>query len=187
VTRSGWRIEGHAIVSTNDCIADAAGSFPDILRNDADWALFQAALDAAAIVALGRPSHLATPNPKNRNRLVLTSTVGDLEKRPDAWWWNPSATPLTEALSSAAPDGGIVAVPGGHLVFDYFLDAGFDAFHLSRATRVTLPGGTPVFSAIATRGSAEAVLAAHNLAAGETTIIDPAGGVTRTSWVRLTA
>ncbi len=130
-----WWIEGHAIVSADDCIADASGRFPDNLRNDADWALFQAALDAAAVVVLGRPSHLATPNRKSRSRLVMTSTVSGIERRPDALWWNPAEVPLHEALDAAAPPGGIVAVPGGHLVFDYFLGERMDAFYLSRSTQ----------------------------------------------------
>jgi hypothetical protein len=38
------------------------------------------------------------------------------------------------------PRGGDVAVPGGQVVFDLFLKIGFDAFHLTRAHGVRLPG-----------------------------------------------
>src|SRR5208282_4539613 len=54
---------------------------------------------------------------------------------------------------------GPVAVPGGQSVFDLFLQIGFDAFHLSRAHGVMLPGGRAVFSACDAGLSAEAVLA----------------------------
>ena len=58
-----FRIEGHAIVSRDDRIADAGGAMPPGLRNDADWHNFQSALDEAAIVVLGRRSHVTAPNP----------------------------------------------------------------------------------------------------------------------------
>ena len=116
----GWRIEGHAIVSADGRIADADGNPSPELRNDADWARFQAALDAAAVVALGRLGHDAHPNLNRRNRLVLSSGADGIERRDDAWWWNPAAVPLADALAAAAPGGGIVAVPGGRRVFDLF-------------------------------------------------------------------
>ena len=50
------RLIGHAIVSDDDRIADAAGSFPDALRNRSDWTHFQAQLDRADLVLLGRAS-----------------------------------------------------------------------------------------------------------------------------------
>ena len=52
-----------------------------------------------------------------------------------------------------------MAVPGGQVVFDLFLKIGFDAFHLTRAHGVRLPGGRALFSDCDTGLSAEAVLA----------------------------
>ena len=85
-----WRIEGHAIVSDDDRIADANGETPAELRNDADWARFQTALDTAAVTVVGRLGHAAHPNTKGRSRLVLSSGAKGIERRADAWWWNPA-------------------------------------------------------------------------------------------------
>ena len=179
-----WTIHGHAIVSGDDRIADADGVTPAALRNDADWARFQAALDAAAVTALGRLGHEANPNVRGRNRMVLSSRVKGVERRSGAWWWNPAGLSLAEALRQAAPDGGIVAVPGGRRVFDYFLDAGFDAFHLVRNRGVTIPGGVPVFSAVTASRTAENVLTTAGLAPGPVEVLDAAAGVTLTVWRR---
>ena len=51
-----------------------------------------------------------------------------------------------------------VAVLGGTEVFDMFLDIGYDVFHLSRAGKVKLPGGVPVFSQVRFGRSPEDVL-----------------------------
>src|SRR4029079_18736879 len=115
-----WSIHGHAIVSADDRIADADGVTPPSLRNDADWARFRGALDAAAVIVLGRLGHEANPNRKKRNRLVLSSSAKGIERHTDAWCWNPAKIPVEEALGRAAPDGGIAAVPGGRRVFDLF-------------------------------------------------------------------
>jgi len=177
------RLVGHAIVSADDKIADADGRFPDSLKNERDWALFQAALDAADLSLIGRESHEAAPNVKGRRRLVVSSKAEGLEKRDDAWWVNPEQIPLGEALAQLLPHGGDVAVPGGKGVFDLCLAYGFRAFHLVRAP-VRLPGGRWLFSACETGLSAETVLSGAGLARGETEIIDPAAGVTRTIWSR---
>ncbi len=179
-----WRIEGHAIVSADDRIADASGETPAALHNDADWARFQSALSRAALTVVGRLGHERHPNTLARRRLILSSRVAGIERRADGWWWNPVTVPLAEALSEAAPGGGVVAVPGGRRVMDTFLAAGFDAFHLSRNPHVTLPGGVPLFSAIADGASAEGLLAAAGLAPQPTEMLDAAAGVTLTTWRR---
>ncbi len=181
---ASFSIEGHAIVSVDDMIADASGAMPPALRHPADWVRFQAALDEAALVVLGRRSHETTPNPKGRNRLVMSRSVAGLEQRVDGWWWNPEGVLLQDALDAAAPEGGLVAVPGGRGVFDFFLGAGFDAFHLARNAGVMLPGGVPVFGACADGLSAEAVLSGHGLRAGEAEVLDADAGVTLTVWRR---
>lgn len=180
-----WRIEGHAIVSADDRIAGPDGSIPAALQNEADWVRFQAALDAASVVVLGRLSHEATPNVRRRNRLIVSGSVAGVERRADGWWWNPAYAPAAAALAAAAPSGGIAAVPGGHLVFDLFRELGFDAFHLARNQRVRLPGGIPLFSAIDAGGlSADAILDRDGLAAGPVEMIDPSAGVSLTVWRR---
>ena len=178
----GYRIEGHAIVSADDRIAGADGVTPPALNNAVDWARFQTALDQSALVVLGRLSHEANPNHKNRPRLVVSSSAAAIEKRSDAWWWNPAGVSIADALRSAAPDGGTVAVPGGRLVFDLFLDIGFDAFHLSRAVRVCLPDGIPIFTAVAQGLTVAEVFTDHGMAPGPVEMLDRDAGVNLTVW-----
>ncbi|MEO8668560.1 MAG: hypothetical protein ABI399_08595 [Bauldia sp.] len=177
-----WSIHGHAIVSADDRIADASGVTPPSLRNDHDWRRFQAALDRAAVTVLGRLGHEANPNFKRRIRLVLSTSSKGIERRADAWWWNPAHAPLGDALASAAPAGGVVAVPGGRRVFDLFLTLGFDEFHLARAGQIVLSDGIPVFSAIRSDHDANSVLAASGLTPGAREWLDPAAGVSLTIW-----
>ena len=175
-------IHGYAIVSADDRIADAGGAMPTALHNDADWAHFQAGLDRADLVALGRASHEATPNARGRRRLVVSRTARDLEARADGWWWNPEAAAWPEVAASLAPPGGRVGVPGGQAAFDVFLELGFTAFHLSRAEGVRLPGGRGLFAACERGAAAEDVLRAAGLRPGEKLEIDAAARVTLTVW-----
>jgi hypothetical protein len=177
-----YTIHGHAIVSADDRIADRHGVTPAALRNAKDWERFQASLDRAAVTVLGRLGHEANPNVKGRNRLVLSSSARGIERRVDAFWWNPAEAPLAEALAAAAPEGGIVAVPGGRRVFDLFLVAGFDEFHLSRATQIAIPDGIPVFSEVLAGRSAAEILAAHGLRPDPPEMLDPAASVEFTRW-----
>jgi dihydrofolate reductase len=177
-----YQFHGHAIVSDDDMIADAAGSMPGALVNASDWDRFQRELDKSVAVVLGSKGHLAHRNTHGRNRIVVSSTVSGIEKRDDAWWWNPAAVPLADALAAAAPAGGIVAVPGGQAVFDLFLELGYDQFHLTRARGVNIPGGVAVFSECASGHSAEEVLARHGLVPAPSEILDAAAGVTVTVW-----
>jgi hypothetical protein len=179
-----YAFHGHAIVSVDDRIAAASGQTPPSLRNDTDWQRFQAALDRAVVTALGRLAHEANPNPKGRNRLVLSSSARGLERRADAWWWNPAEASLANALGAAAPASGIVAVPGGMRVFDYFLGVGFDEFHLARVAGAWIPDGIPVFSAVHDGKSASAILADHGLTRQPTEMLDPEAGVSLTVWRR---
>jgi hypothetical protein len=180
----GHVIHGHAIVSADDKIADKTGLTPASLRNEADWARFQAALDGAAITVLGRLAHEANPNRRGRNRLVLSSSARRLERHDDAWWWNPAGLPLADALAEVAPVAGIVAVPGGRRVFDLFLSIGFDEFHLARAAGVAIADGIPIFSEVGRARSAANVLADHGLVAGQVESVDAEAQVELTVWRR---
>ena len=180
----GYAIHGHALVSADDRIADSDGLTPASLHNERDWRRFQAALDGAVVTVLGRRSHAANPNTKCRNRLVLSSAARAVERRGDAWWWNPADMSLADALAVAAPEAGIVAVPGGRPVFDYFLSVGFDAFHLARMPKVTLPGGIPVFSGITPTRRAADILVAYGLTPGRREILDRSAPVELTVWRR---
>ncbi len=177
-----FEIHGYAIVSDDDRIADASGRTPASLRNDADWAYFQAELNRSAATVLGRLGHEANPNPRRRLRVVVSSSSAGLEERPDGWWWNPERMPWSEAVRAALPEGGRIAVPGGRRVFDLFLGIGYDAFHLTRAEGTLVPGGVAVFSGCDRGESAEAVLAGAGLKPGSRRILDPAGPVSLTVW-----
>lgn len=173
---------GHAIVSADDRIADASGHIPEALHNEADWALFQAALDRAAMTLIGRASHEATPNRKRRRRLIVSGRVRGLEERDDGLWLNPADLPLVAALYRILPDGGEVAVVGGQRVFDLVGAAGFDAFHLARSRRVRLPKGRGLFAACERGVPAESILLAGGLMADEEMLLDPEAEVTLTIW-----
>ena len=177
-----YRFEGHAIVSADDRIADADGNMPPTLSHPADWAQFQSALDRAAAIILGRKSHQAKPDQRSGKRIVMSRSVSGLDRRADGWWWNPDGAALEEVLANVAPHGGLVAVPGGREVFDYFLDAGLDAFFLSRVAGLHLPGGVPVFSEVANGKSAAAILDAHGLRPREHEVFDAEAGVSLTVW-----
>ncbi len=175
-------IHGYAIVSDNDCIADASGRMPDMLRNDADWAYFQDALNKSALTVLGRLGHEANPNPRGRLRMILSSTSPGLERRADGWWWNPEKLSWDQALQTMLPGGGRVAVPGGRQVFDLFLGIGYSAFHLTRAAGTVGPGGVPVFSGCHEGRSAEAILSESGLKPDACQSLDPAIPATLTIW-----
>ena len=180
----GYAIHGHAIVSDDDRIADHTGLTPQCLRNEADWARFQAALDQAVLTVLGRLGHEANPNRAGRPRLVLSTSARGVEQRADAWWWNPAEIPFADAVAEAAPSGGVVAVPGGRRVFDLFLAIGFDEFHLARVPGVTLADGIPIFSEVGDGSGAARILAAHGLVAGPREILDAAAEVELVVWRR---
>jgi hypothetical protein len=63
-----------------------------------------------------------------------------------------------------------------------FLDR-YDAFHLSRAPGVRLPGGRPVFPDVP-KLTPEEVMTQHGLRAGTREILDAAKGLTVTVWRR---
>lgn len=176
------RLEGYAIVSEDERIADAEGRFPDALRNQADWAYFQAALDRSDWTLLGRRSHEASPNNKRRRRLVMSRSMAGLEPRADGVWWNPADMTLEEVLVQVLPTGGIVAVPGGRDVFDHVGATRFDAFHLARAHGRHLPGGRGLFAGCERGATAADVLSAGGLIPGPQGWLDEASCVSLTVW-----
>lgn len=175
-------IEGHAIVSADGMIAEADGSMPKRLMNDADWRLFQAALDRAELVVLGRLGHLRHPNP-GRRRLVLTRSVTGLVVDPAdrcAHFWNPEHVTFNHVLDLLGMTGGTVAVTGGTGVFDHFLGIGYARFVLSTARRVIIPQGRPCFAS----GPPQIILTGHGLHVSAETLIDLQADVTMAIWQR---
>lgn len=172
---------GLAIVSADDCIADARGEMPDGLRNEADWAHFQDELDRADLTLLGRIGHERHPNTKHRRRLIVSSSADGLEVRPDGWWWNPAQLEWDEVVRRLLPRGGRVAVPGGRLVFDLCLTLGYREFHLSRAENCFLPGGVKLFTRCA-ETPAETLLAEAGLQSGPRSWLDETALVSFCMW-----
>jgi hypothetical protein len=172
-------IVGHAIVSADGRIADAAHRMPAALKNDADWRRFQAALDRSVLVVLGRLGHEAHPNP-GRKRLVITSRVAWLERDPtddNAMLWNPDGIGWRRVLAGLGISDGVIAVTGGQRVFDLFLP-GFTSFELATVEGVTIPDGVPCFSA----GPPWDVLASAGMRVAESGELDP--GVRLSVWRR---
>lgn len=169
-------IIGHAIVSADGMIAGPDGAVPPALRNDIDWLRFQAALDRAALVVVGRIAHRRFPNP-GRKRLVATRSVTTLEpdpRDPRASFWNPAGIAFPEAVEALGITSGTVAVTG---LFDLILPY-FTGFDLAEAHSVTLPGGIACFAA----GPPAEVLSAAGLRPGTAQVLDPAANVTLTRW-----
>jgi hypothetical protein len=165
-------------------IADSNGEMPPGLRNDADWRLFQAALDCAAMVVLGRLGHERNRNP-GRRRLALTRQTSDLEpdpRDPEATFWNPAGLPIELALERLGVKEGVLAVTGGTAAFDLFLPH-FDRFVLSEVTGLAIPGGAPCFSG----GSPRKMLACAGLIADVPQVVDRAAHVSMTAWRRVSA
>lgn len=171
--------EGHAIVSADGMIADAEGTMPPALRSEADWRYFQAALDRAALVVLGRKGHANHPNPRRR-RLVLTHGVATLAPDPDdplAMLWNPAELDIDAVLDELGIASGVIAITGGMGTFDLFGPL-YDRFVLAEVVGLRLPGGMPCFS----KGQPAGVLAGLGLVRERVEEIEP--GVVQTVWAR---
>ena len=174
-----FSIIGHAIVSADGMIADRHHHMPAALRNDVDWRRFQAELDRAAVVVLGRIGHEAHPNP-GRKRLVVTSRVAWLERDPadeNTMLWNPTGIGFTRVLAGLGLTEGMIAVTGGTRVFDLFLPR-FTQFDLVEVAGVTIPDGMPCF----TGGRPAEVLTEAGLIATQPEPLDP--GIDLTVWTR---
>jgi len=179
-----FRIEGYIIVSADGMIATAEGVMPDALKIEADQRFFLAALDRAGAVAHGRHSQEPDARAPLRRRLILTRRIAGLASDPDnpkALWWNPAGASLEEAWKALGAPSGPLAVIGGTEVFGLFLAIGYDAFHLSRAGKVHLGAGRPVFPGVGSR-SPEELLAAHGLEPGPLAVLDQAAGATLCTW-----
>jgi dihydrofolate reductase len=175
-----YRIEAYVIASADGMIADANGVQPASLQFEADRRHFEDGLDHADAVVNGRHSQECQPNSMSRRRLVVTRQVAGLAADPDnskARLWNPAGASFEAACAALGLSSGTVAVIGGPQVYTLFLKLGYDCFHLSRAVKVHLPGGLPLFG-----GDPDAALAAAGLKARPTLWLED--GLTLTDWER---
>jgi hypothetical protein len=180
-----FRIEAYVIASADGMIADASGVQPASLHFEADQRHFQEGLDQADVVVNGRHSQEGDANAMNRRRLVLSRQVATLAPDPDnpkARLWNPAGASLDTACAALGLNSGAVVVIGGPQVFTLFLKLGYDCFHLSRAIKVRLPGGLPVFSRERFAGDPDETLLAAGLKARPPVSLDE--GLTLNDWVR---
>jgi dihydrofolate reductase len=181
-----FRIEGYAIVSADGNIADRDGAMPPELHSDADQAYLAAALDSADLLVHGARSHEGQARSGERRRLIMTRKSGAKPDAaaPNARPWNPGEASLAEACAAFGLGAGRLAVLGGPEVYRYFLDFGYDAFHLSRMGALVIPGGLPVFARRSPAESAETLLARHGLTPDAAKVLDAARDVTLTVWRR---
>jgi dihydrofolate reductase len=178
-------IEGYAIVTEDGMLADAQRVMPEGLKYDADQRFFEQGLDATDLVVHGRFSREEHTHSAGRRRLVLTRRGPGLEAatgEPQVFYWNPAGLPFEEALAAFARPVTRVGVIGGTDVFGLFLDR-YDAFFLTRAPGIRLPGGRPVFPEVPML-TPEEVLTRHGLVAGDHLVLDADAGVAVAAWRR---
>ena len=181
--RGPYRIEAYAIVSADGMITDETGKYPKSLGFDADQRYLQESLDRAAVIVQGRNSGTGQPNWRKRLRLIMTRKVASLAPHPDipnARFWNPAGASLEEACAAVGCIRGTVAVIGGSDVYSYFLQIGYDDFHLSHAENVYLPGGKPLFAQGRLGQKPEEVLASAGLRPAPTERLED--GVSLVDW-----
>jgi hypothetical protein len=182
---AGFRIEGYVIVSADGMLANADRVMPDELKYEGDKRFFTAALDSADLIVHGRHSGEDQPNSPGRKRVILTRRIAALAADPDnpkATLWNPEGASFEQAADFAGVHSGAVAVIGGPVVFDMFMNR-YDTFWLSLAARVRIPGGEGCFPGVP-QLTPEQILAAHGLKPGQAQTLDAADDVSVTPWRR---
>jgi dihydrofolate reductase len=178
-------IEGYVIVSADGMLADANRAMPNELKYEGDQQFFNAALDRADLIVHGRHSYEGQPNSPKRKRVIVTSKTeapSPDPANPNATLWNPAGASFEQACERAGASAGTIAVIGGPAVFAMFLDR-YDAFWLSEAPHVRLPGGHPCFPGVPER-SPQQILASHGLKPGQPQMLDAAHDVRVTPWRR---
>jgi hypothetical protein len=179
------RIEGYAIVSEDGMLANADGVMPETLKFDADQRYFADGLDKVEAVIHGRHSHEQQPHSPLRHRITVTGGVEKITPNPKnakGILWNPAINTFEEAWTALGLAKGSLGVVGGTSVFGMFLDR-YDAFHLTRAPGLRLPGGRAVFPEVP-KLTPEDVMTQHGLRAGAREILDAANDLSVTVWRR---
>jgi dihydrofolate reductase len=180
-----YRIDAYVIASADGMLADASGVQPASLQLDADRRHFQNGLDHADAVVHGGHSHEGLPSSAGRRRVIVTRRVAGVAPdpaNPKARLWNPAGASFEAACGALGLSSGTVAVIGGPQVYTLFLKLGYDRFRLTRAVKLRLPGGLPVFTRESFGGEPDAALAAAGLKAGPTQWLDDE--VTLVDWTR---
>src|SRR4051812_23112873 len=179
------RLEGPAPVSGDGTISGTRGLSPRAPEVAAGPRHFPPTPHQAGALVHGKNSGEGGPDAARRARLILTHRVAGLAPAPGvprAMLWNPAGASLNEAWDALGLSGGLLAVIGGTGPFGEFLPR-YDAFHLSRAQGIRLPGGVPVFPGIPP-ASPEDLLASHGLESAPVHALDAAAGLILTVWRR---
>jgi len=182
---SRYQIVGYVIVTRDGMIANADGVMPPEMIVEADQRHFEQELDTVAAVVHGRHSQEHFARSAQRHRLVATRRVAGLAPHPDnpnALLWNPAAVAHETALQALGVTGGRIGIIGGTGIFGLFLPW-YDAFYLTRADDVTLPGGRPVFPDVP-RETPEQILQRHGLYPDASHVLDPVRGTSLVVWSR---
>jgi dihydrofolate reductase len=108
--------------------------------------------------------------------------VGRHPENPKAVLWNPADASFEESWKLLGVQGGTLAVIGGTEIFGLFLDIGYDAFHLTRADHVRLPGGRPVFPQVPA-STPEEVLRERGYKPGQARLLDAEKNVRLVTWI----
>jgi hypothetical protein len=185
-----YHIEGYVITCGGGMIADASAVMPEALKIEADHRFLERELDRFDVLVHGRHSHEGQPNSPRRRRLVVTRKIPTITPDPDrpkSLLWNPAGASFIEACGALALAAGSIAILGGTHVYDMFLEIGYDAFHMSRAGKAKLPGGTPVFSSVKSGRSPEEILAQSGLEPGPREILDETNELSLVTWTRKAA
>lgn len=183
-----WRpvfTAGFAIVSADGMLANAQGIMPQELYFEADQIYFENALDRFDVMVHGRNSQENHRNSPLRRRVIATQKISDVARdsvNPNAGLWNPAGASLQRALDLFGLPNAKVAVIGGTDVFGLFLPL-YDEFHLTKAERIHLPGGRPVFPGIPPL-TPEKLLAQHGLQERDWQMLDAVNRLSLSTWVR---
>ena len=181
-----FRIVGYVIASADGLIADASGhsrrrSSSTPTRGSSSMG---SSMSTRSSMAATRTRAIRIRD--RRPRLILTRGVPALAPEPaDPKAPGSGIRPARRSRRRCAALGvrsGTVAIIGGPLVYTLFLKRGYDNFHLSRAVKVCMPDGLPVFIREAYGGEPEAALAAAGLKPGPTLWLDDEVSVT--DWER---
>lgn len=139
---------GHAIVSSNFCIADSKGNMPESLKSETDWNMFQSDLDNSDLIILGRKSFEKYSAPK-RFRLVPTSSLSGYLKEEDLIFFNPKDISIRQILATLDLFPKKIAIAGGSHVYELvFKDFFYTEFHLSIKSNLVMPNGVPVLNGV---------------------------------------
>jgi dihydrofolate reductase len=181
------RIEGFAIISEDGMLADAERRIPAGLQVEADQSFFHGSLAAAAAVVHGRHSHEGGSLAPRRPRLIATRQIAGTARDPgnsNALFWNPQGATLAQAWTDLGAPDGMLAVIGGADLYQLFVTIGYDAFHLTRAAGIYMPGGRTVFPGLGRNRTPEDVLRDAGLVPAKARILDRTAGITLVSWYR---